>query len=339
MPALRITGPRLRLRCRSKESRAWPVTPLASRDPSQPTGRAKWVETHAGSRAAALAAILLVQWLAVFRLAGELRLDADALLLLPVALACVYGLGALLGGPPLGVFAAGVWAFAPFAVVPLFDERYREIYKQGFLEQAAGLAQASGFRAAVALVVSAFFAARAVQRGGVLSGALAGAAAVVACALDSSASLFLPAPLLALVVARRWLAVAPLTVGVAIGVALAGLPALPGDWGNLGANEDGIREFFWSVRMLEWLPLAGVLGVARRSPALAVLLGLWFGAYLVVRGTDPDISIGGGTFFPALLPAFAAYALLVAAIPLLAPPLPSLRDVTPRRLLTRRSRA
>jgi hypothetical protein len=276
-----------------------------------------------------LVAILIAQWLAAFWLAGEVRLDADVLLLPPVALACVYGLAALLSGPRLGLFAAALWALAPFALVPLFDERYRDIYKDRFLTEAEGLTSSSAFRATVALLVAAFFTARAV-RGDLVAGALAGGATAVACALDSAATLFTPAPLLALVAARRWRPLVPLAAGVVVGLAVAGLPPGPDDWGNLDANQDGIREFFWSVRLLEWLPIAGVLGVARRSPPLAVLLGVWFGVFLVVRGTDPEVSIGAGTFFPALLPALPAYVLLVTAIPLLMPRLPDVRPIRRR---------
>jgi len=225
------------------------------------------------SAAAALGAILLAQWVAVFALAGGVRLDADVVLLLPVALSSVYGIGALLSGPRLGLFAAGLWAFAPFVLFPLFDERYRDIYERDFLEPATGLTGAAEFRAAVALLVSTLLTARAIRTGGWVWGALAGAAAAVGCAVDPSATLFLPAPLIALAVARRWLSAVPLAGGLAIGLALAGLPSAPGDLGNLDTNQDGIREFFWSVRVLEWLPLAGVLGVARRSPPVAALLG------------------------------------------------------------------
>lgn len=281
--------------------------------------------------AAALTAILVAQWAAAFWLAGEIRLDADVLLLLPVALACVYGVAALVGGARLALFAAALWAFAPFALHPLFDARYRDIYKDRFLLQAEGLAEAGEFHAAVALLVSALFAAWAIRTGGVQWGALAGAAAAIACALDSSAILFAPAALLALLLPRRWRALVPLAAGLAVGVAVAGLPPAPESWANLDANQDGIREFFWSVRVLEWLPLAGVLGVARRSPPLAVLLGLWFGFYLAFRGTDPDVAIGTGTFFLAFLPALPAYVLLVAAIPLLVPPLPSFAALADRK--------
>ena len=84
-----------------------------------------------------------------------------------------------------------------------------------------------------------------------------------------------------------------------------------------------MQEFFWSVRILQWLPVAGVIGVARRSIPLALLIGIWFGAYLVALGGDPDNTIGGGTFLTVLVPALPAYLLLAAAIPLLAPPLPA----------------
>lgn len=285
--------------------------------------------------AAALAAILVVQWLAAFRLAGEFRLDPDVFLLLPVALVAVYGVATTLAGRRLGLLAAGLWALAPFAALPLFDERYRRIYEDRFLSEAAGLGAGSAFRATVALAVAAFFAARAIRTGSAMAGALAGAAAAVACALDSSAALFAPAAVIALALARRWLPLGPLALGLAVGLAVAGLPAGPDDWGNLEANEAGLREFFWSVRVLEWLPVAGVLGTARRSPALAALLALWFAAFLFVRGTDPGATVGAGTFLPALLPALPAYVLLVAAIPLLVPPLPSLRGAVPRRLRAR----
>jgi hypothetical protein len=269
-----------------------------------------------------LAGILLAQWLAAFSLVGEVRLDADLLLLLPLALACVYAVATMLGGPRIGLFAAALWALAPFALVRLFDERYRAIYRDRFLAQAQGLAESSELHAAVALLVSAALVTRAVRGDGVVWGALAGGAAALACALDESAVLFAPAALLALLVARRPRALVPLAVGLLVGLLVAGAPPAPEDWSNLDTTQDGIREFFWSVRLLEWLPFAGVLGAARRSPAAAVLLGVWFGLYLVFRGTDPEVSIGAGTFFLAMLPALPAYVLLVAAIPLLMPPLP-----------------
>ena len=32
------------------------------------------------------------------------------------------------------------------------------------------------------------------------------------------------------------------------------------DWSELQRNVDGLREFFWSVRVLQWIVIAGFLG-------------------------------------------------------------------------------
>ena len=93
----------------------------------------------------------------------------------------------------------------------------------------------------------------------------------------------------------------------------------PIDWGQFTDNMAGFREFFWSQRLLQWLPLAGTIAVARRSAPLAVLLGGWMLAFGVVLGSQPDAGLEGGSIFRVLLPALPAYVLLAAAIPLLIP--------------------
>jgi hypothetical protein len=200
-----------------------------------------------------------------------------------------------------------------------------------------GLTDASAFRALVALLVATLLTARAVRRGSLVEAAAAGLVASFALALDAPAVLFLAAPAAALLAARRWresgaYAVALLPGLVALVARDPVLPSFPdGDvWGNLHDNFLGVQEFFWSVRVLQWLPVAGVIGVARRSIPLALLLGIWFGAYLVALGGDPENTIGGGTFLIVLVPALPAYLLLAAAIPLLAPPLPAWREVVRR---------
>ena len=93
------------------------------------------------------------------------------------------------------------------------------------------------------------------------------------------------------------------------------------DWGRFTDNMAGLREFFWSQRFLQWLPLAGVIAVARRSVPLALLLGGWLLAFGVVLGSQPEAGPEGGGMFRVLLPALPAYVLLTAAIPLLVPTL------------------
>jgi hypothetical protein len=299
----------------------------------------------------ALAAVQLVQWTLVFLLARSSAADdaglgltlLNVLLLLPVALACVYAVASQLGGARLGVFAAAVWALTPFALAPFWDARYEGTYENGFLVRAVGLTDSSAFRVLVALLVATVLAAQAIRRGSLVAAGVAGLVVSLALALDASAVLFLAAPAAALLAATRWresgaYAIALLPGLVALIVRDPVLPSFPdGDvWGNLHDNFLGVQEFFWSVRILQWLPVAGVIGVARRSIPLALLLGIWFGAYLLALGGDPEHTIGSGTFLTVLVPALPAYLLLAAAIPLLAPPLPAWRPSRPRFLAARR---
>ena len=95
----------------------------------------------------------------------------------------------------------------------------------------------------------------------------------------------------------------------------------PVDWVQVTTNMAGLREFFWSQRFLQWLPLAGTIAVTRRSIPLALLLGGWMISFGVVLGSQPEAGLAGGAIFRVLLPALPAYVMLAAAIPLLFPTL------------------
>src|SRR5512139_1178389 len=58
----------------------------------------------------------------------------------------------------------------------------------------------------------------------------------------------------------------------------------------------------------------------RRGP-IAALLGGWLGAFVVVKGFSERASIEANTFWRLMLPAWPAYLLLFASIPLLVPTL------------------
>ena len=89
----------------------------------------------------------------------------------------------------------------------------------------------------------------------------------------------------------------------------------------LQANLAGLREYFFSQRLLQWLPLAGVIAVARRSVPVALALGGWFAGYVTFRLTSSAATFDDGEFFRLLLPALPAYVVLAAALPLLVPTL------------------
>ena len=92
------------------------------------------------------------------------------------------------------------------------------------------------------------------------------------------------------------------------------------DFDHWQRQMDHLREFFWSARVAQWAPIAGALAVLRvgRTPIAALLAG-WLAAFLVVKGFSPRADIQANTFWRLLMPAWPAYLLLFASIPLLVP--------------------
>src|SRR3989440_11066284 len=68
----------------------------------------------------------------------------QTIVLLPIAILCVYGIGARIGGRLLGYFAAALWVFAPFLSIPLWDQRYHAKFIEQFLPPAVGLTGVGG---------------------------------------------------------------------------------------------------------------------------------------------------------------------------------------------------
>jgi len=273
--------------------------------------------------------------------------------LLPAALLCIYAIATRIGGRLLGFAAGAAWVGLPYAAIPLFDPRYHERYVDQFLPQALGLTAMSDFPGMVAILVAATFTFRALDSPRLADPLIAGLAAGLAAGIKPANLLFLPAPLVALALARRWRGIAVASAGLLPAlVTLAvwkqqGLGQIPAfaqpeirlaaglwpsgplassldryldlDWGHLARNEDLIREFFWSVRLLEWAGLAGIVAVARRSLPGAALLAGWFLLFLVGKGTSASASVETTSFFRLFMPAFPAFFLLAISVPLLLP--------------------
>ncbi len=280
----------------------------------------------------------------------------QVLVLGPLATLAVYDIATRVAGRVAGLWSAATFVLLPVVVTPLFADRYRELWTDQVLVQFYGLTQLADFPSMVVLLVAAALVLRSLGEGALREAALAGALAGFAVGVKPANYLFLAGPLLAYAVARRWregglffamLAPATLTLVIwkerglgtipalgagAIHVAAAELPSLPladsffdrfpldvEDWKR---NMSNLREFFWSARLAQWAPLAGAIAVARRSlPASALLLG-WLLGYALVKGSSDVSGIENGSFWRLVMPALPAYALLVAAIPLLVPTLP-----------------
>ena len=274
----------------------------------------------------------------------------QVLVLGPIAVLCVYEIAAHIGGRLLGYWASLLWVVAPFAVIPLFVDRYHEKWVEQFVPQALGLTAMPDFPSMVLALVAGVLVIRSLGDARVTDALLAGLVAGAAGGLKPPNYLFAVGAVLAYLVARRWRAgalfllalapsvlvlvywkdkglgylpaVAPAEVRVAASVALSvDLDRyLELDLEHWRQQMNYLREFFWSARVAQWAPIAGLLAVLRvRRSAIAALLAGWLGAFLLVKGFSPRADIQANTFWRLLMPAWPAYLLLFAAIPLLVP--------------------
>src|SRR5213075_2437345 len=90
-------------------------------------------------------------------------------------------------------------------------------------------------------------------------------------------------------------------------------------WEHLHQVLLGLREHFWISRVIEWLPIGGMVALAIRSIRGALLVIPWFVAFVLVKATYIPASIDDASFWRILMPAFPAYVLLAASVVLLVP--------------------
>jgi hypothetical protein len=277
----------------------------------------------------------------------------NLLVLAPVALLCVYGIASRIGGRMLGYWASFLWVLAPFASIPLFVDRYQERWTEHFLPQALGLTSLSDFPSMVVVLAAALFVVRSLDASRVTEAALAGLLLGAAGGMKPPNLLMGVGAALAYLVARRFregvvfsAALAPSLLVLALWkerglgqlplfsldearvAAGAGLVALDVDrYIELDIDHwrlqmDQLREFFWSARLAQWAPFAGLLAVVRVGRgSIAALLGGWLAAFLLVKGFSTRADIQANTFWRLLMPAWPAYLILFASIPLLVPTL------------------
>ena len=278
----------------------------------------------------------------------------DVVVLGTVAVLAVYDIGRRIGGTILGLWCAALWVVAPYLAIPLFIHRYHDRWVDQFLPQVVGFTQLADFPSMVTVLVAAALVLRSLEQPSARTALLAGLVAGWALALKPSNSLFLAAPLVGYVLARHWrsglvfaIALTPslLTLALWKQRGLGTLPVfatgsthmaagLSGDiavassfsqrytsfdWSVWGENMRDLSDFFWSLRLAQWVPFAGAVAVMRRSRPAAGLLFVWVLAYAVVKGSAPVASVESGSLWRLVMPAWPAYVVLLASIPLLVP--------------------
>jgi hypothetical protein len=290
---------------------------------------------------------------------------AQLLILAPLALLCAYWVAARVGGRLLGYLAAVAWIAAPWVAQELFVDRYHERWNEQTLPQALGFTALGDFPSMVLLLVAAVFVLRALDGGGRGDVLAAGLVAGFAIALKPANGLFVFAPLVAFALVRRWRAgfefavvLAPAVITLLVwkyrgtGISVLALepvtlaadapPPLhpsqqswweqarefvPLDVHQMNQQFLGFREYFWSPRLLEYLPVAGAIAVARVSPSKAAFFAVWLLAFFVVKASAPATSVESASIWRLMMPAWPAYFFLAISIPLLVPAWgPRLRD-------------
>jgi hypothetical protein len=264
----------------------------------------------------------------------------------------------------------------PFIGIKYADAGFHQRYTEITLPQGLGLTAMSDFPSMVMLVFGVYFILRAVQGSSWIDGAFAGLFTGFGIAIKPSSALFLAGAALFFLATRHWRMAAAFVAGIApcvialtiwkwrglgyvplfhaehaIRVAAGATLAAPVgglnvskyihlDWSHFGVNLDSLQEHFWSKRVMEWLVIAGIVGVARRSFALGLFVGGWFLAFLIVKGTNALGNLEDTSLLRMLLPAAPAFVLMLASLPFLVPGVP--RRVAavrpPRPWATRRRR-
>ena len=278
----------------------------------------------------------------------------QVLVLGPIAVLCVYGIASHIGGRLLGYWASFLWVIAPFAAIPLFVDRYQERWTEHFVPQALGLTAMSDFPSTVLVLASALFLVRSLDVDRLPDALLAGLLLGAAGGMKPPNLLMGIGAVLAYLAARRWregvafcAAVVPSLLVILLWKerGLGSLPVLSFQEVRVAAGASGVlaldvdryieldldhwrqqmnylREFFWSARLAQWAPFAGLIAVVRvRRGAIAALLGGWLAAFLLVKGFSVRADIQANTFWRLLMPAWPAYLILFASIPLLVPTL------------------
>ena len=297
------------------------------------------------------------------------------LFFLPIAPLALYGIGRRLGGRLFGYWTVAVWLAVPLIGIWYTDAGYHQRFTEVLLPQGFGLTAMADSPTMLATLVSAYFCVRAlVDDHDVTFAALcAGAAAGAAFAIKPATALFLAGPVLAFVVARRWRAAAafaaamlPAVVALAFikwrgfgylpilhadGAARVAAGAsgsfvaggvkdyIPFDWHTFTSQLDQVREHFWSVRLVEWLVIAGAIGIVLRSRRIGALVVGWFAAIVIIKTGSGRGGMEGGNLLRLLMPAYPAFVLMLASLPFLWPGLARRRPTStePPRAVPRRA--
>jgi hypothetical protein len=271
----------------------------------------------------------------------------NTLVLLPIGLVCMYGIGERIAGRLFGYWVALLWIVVPFIGIPYALHGYHQKWTEITMPQLLGLGAMSDFPSMIALVAGAYLCLRALDERHWIFAAGAGFAVGFALAIKPSNAAFLLAPALLFLI-WRWRSLVPFVFGLAPCLLALGFWKVTGQgnlpwrttggeqrlaagvgfthrylgnntWTQLHNNLLQLREFMWSDRLLEFLPVAGIAALLIRNRRAGVFVGSWFAVFLLLKGTYINSRVEDATFWRLMMPAFPAFVVLAASVPLLIP--------------------
>jgi hypothetical protein len=248
--------------------------------------------------------------------------------LLAIEVALVYAVMHAVAGRVPALFAGLVLVAGPVILARRYFQSgggtppidYRTVYRHDVLPTELGLVHRAGLVAACLLLGSALLLVVRTRLPVWSTAALGGAAAAAAALVFPHAWLVVAAPVAAMLVRRDARAVGATLVTAVVGlIALAvfrEVPHVAFGWHQMGQSLDSVREFSWSRRLLEYLPLAGVVGLARRSGPAAAFFAVVLVAAVILPLSRP---LNLTEYLLVIVPGIPTYWLLTASIPFLVP--------------------
>lgn len=266
--------------------------------------------------------------------------------LVPLAALLVWAIADLLFGRTFAWWTLALWLVAPVLLLAGFDATYAPQFRDLFLAPHwYGLTDMADLPSLVAVLATAWAMLRMAERRTVEDAVLGGTFMGALILIKPANGFFVPAALILLAATREirtiavWCAavvpeLAALTVWKAKG--LGHVPLLAAryareamgrvtvvavtnryvhlDWSHFTGELRDLGGVFWSVRVLEFLAVAGLLGALRRSAWKGAFLGVWFIAFVIVKGSTDLASVPSVSYYRYVEPGLPAFALLTASI-------------------------
>ncbi|HEV7639820.1 MAG TPA: glycosyltransferase family 39 protein [Gaiellaceae bacterium] len=274
----------------------------------------------------------------------------NVLVLGPASVIGMYLVAERIAGRLFAVWSAVLWTLMPTLAMALYSDSARHVIVDSFLPTATGLNALSDYPSMVVAIFCAYFVLRTMDsndlRDGVLCGLLLGFLVLL-----KPANGPLPlAAVLVLLATRRFRGLVGV-VGAAIPAAIAlsiwkktgtgQVPAISGGGGagggggggatpggvahntskylnidlhHLSVNIHDLGQAFWSVRLLEFLLVAGAFGLITRARWRGAFVVAWFLAFALIKGTVSYANVFDTSLYRFLLPAWPAWTLIVAGV-------------------------